>query len=530
MLRQPITTIALLALSLLPVVAQDDVVAKAEGLHKEGKFQEAADLLSEQWDALQKNAKGLALLARCQLDLGDNDRAMQVIVKACALETTKAEYQKLAAQIFWARAEEAKAGPGATQGKIDSYYEEALNFVVAALKLDPKDLESATLAGELAWNLNRPSDSATYFEAAAAIEPSESNHLFFAARGHRGAKNFGKALENLDKALKLRADAGWLWREKGHVIMESGGALAADQALPCYQSALTAKEVDLQTIQEVGNAIWALRGATGDPAGAQKIMEAWSKAHPGEARAKWWIGYYLAQQKQWKEAIVSFTAALDAWNGAYPEAALEAGNCARELGDLAAAAEWWGKAQKSLGANSNSGSNAVLIAVGPLFEANKFQDAITVLEHYAKFAPPNFSVYNNLGFALRELGSMKNRESKQAARDLWMRSKDWYEKASEEVLATPTADATTKAQTLNDTGLMFHYHLDDVASGVKYYRRALEQDPNFGDALENLAICCNILGKFDEAVPLLEKVLKAQPGRPVALRELGKAKKGLEKK
>ncbi len=530
MLRLFTTTLALFALALTPLAAQDDVVAKAEGLHKDGKVQEAADLLSSQWDALLKNAKGLALLARCHYELEDCDRAMQVIVKACNLDAANAGYQKLAAQIFWARAEEAKTAPGATQGKIDSYYEEALCFVLAALKLDAKDIESVTLAGELAWNLNRFSDSAAHYEAAALLEPGESNHLFFAARGHRGAKNFGKALEDLDKALKIKPDAAWLWREKGHVTMESGGALAADQAIPAYQSALTCKEVDLETIQQVGNAIWALRGATGDAADAQKIMEAWAKAHPGEARAKWWIGYYLAQQKQWKEAIASYTVALELWNGAYPEAALEAGKCAKELGDLGAAAEWWAKAQKGLPENDNRGCDALLIVLGPLFEAGKFGDAIAALERYAKLAPPNFSVYNNLGFALREFGSMKARESKQAARELWVRSKDWYERASVEVIKSATADSTMKAQTLNDTGLMFHYHLEDIASGVKYYRRALELDPNFGDAIENLAICCNLMGKFDEALPLLEKLLKEQPGRGVALRELAKAKKGLEKK
>lgn len=529
MLRLLTTTLALLALTLAPLVAQDDVVAKAEGLHKDGKVQEAADLLTGQWDALLKNAKGLALLARCHYELGDCDRAMQVIVKASSLDAANAGYQKLAAQIFWARAQEAKDAPGATQGKIDSYYEEALSFVLAAIKLDGKDLESITLAGELAWNLSRFSDSAAHYEAAALLEPGESDHLFFAARGHRAAKNFGKAIEDLDKALKIKPDAAYLWRDKGHVTMESGGALAADQAIPFYQSALTCKEVDLETIQQVGDAIWALRGAMGDHAGGQKVMEAWAKAHPGEARAKWWVGYYLAQQKQWKEALASFTAAFEAWNGAYPDAALEAGNCALALGDLPAAAEWWGKAQKGFAENDARGCNALLTALGPLFEASKFADAIAALERYAKIAPPNFSVYNNLGFALREFGSMKNRESKQAARDLWTRSKDWYEKASAEVLKT-AADATTKAQTLNDTGLMFHYHLEDIASGVKYYRRALELDPNFGDAIENLAICCNIMGKFDEALPLLEKLLKEQPGRGVALRELAKAKKGLEKK
>ena len=512
--------------------AQADVIAKAEGHRTKGEHQEAADLLSANYEAISKDAKALWMLADSHYQLGDNDRAMQSIVKATDLAPTEKQYQKTAAQVFYARAEEFKTSPNASQGKIDSYFEEALNFVRAAIKLDGKDLDALTLAGEIAWNLNKPADSAGFYEQAAVVEPTESNHMFFAARGHRAAKNYGVALEYLNKGLKLKPAAAWFHREKGHVLMESGGALGLEQAAQAYQDALCSKELDSQSESEAAQGIWAARGALGDFAGGQKAMEAWATANPRMPRAKWWVGYYLAQQKKYKEALAAYAAAFEIASGQYAEAALEAGNCAKECGDLDAASEWWGKAQKLADPASGDqrGSFNVLVAVGPHFEGNQFEKAIGMLEKYSRHAPANYSVYNNLGFAYRELGSARVRESKASAKELWGKSRDWYEKASTEVLKLDNVEGKTKAQTLNDTGLIYHYHLEDVAKGIGFYKRALECDATFGDALENLAMCFNIQGRYEEAVPLLEKLLKAEPARLVARREMEKARKGLEKK
>ncbi|MSR75192.1 MAG: tetratricopeptide repeat protein [Planctomycetes bacterium] len=531
-MRKLLTVCLFLVFTCGALLAQADIIAKAEAHREKGEHQQAVDVLSAGYDSISKDAKALWMLADSYYQLEDNDRAVQNIVKATDLAPTEAKYQKTAAQIFYARAEETKAAPGATSGKIESYFEEALNFARAAIKLDPKDLESLSLAGESAWNINKPADSAAFYEQAALVDPSESNHQFFAARGHRAAKNFGQALECLNKGLKLKPTAAWFHREKGHVLLESGGAMAGEQAAQAYQEALCSKDLDEDTVMQAAQGLWATRGAVGDFVGGQKAMEAWAAAHPTNARAKWWVGYYLAQQKKHKEAVAAFSAACDAASGQYPEAALEAGNSAKELGDLDNAAEWWGKAQKLAGAASQDqrGSFSVLTAVGPHFESSQFEKAISMLEKYSRNAPPNYSVYNNLGFAYREQGSARQRESKAAAKAMFTKSSDWYEKASAEVVKLEGVEGRVKAQTLNDTGLMYHYHLEDIAKGIAFYKRALEFDASFGDALENLAMCFNIQGRYEEALPLLEKLLKAEPARMVGRRELEKARKGLEKK
>ena len=82
---------------------------------------------------------------------------------------------------------------------------------------------------------------------------------------------------------------------------------------------------------------------------------------------------------------------------------------------------------------------------------------------------------------------------------------------------------------LNDTGVIYDYQLGNVEKGVEYYRQALQNDPEYKDALENLGLCFNKLGKYEEAIPLFQKVLDQEGGRVVSRRGMSEAKKAVEK-
>ena len=82
---------------------------------------------------------------------------------------------------------------------------------------------------------------------------------------------------------------------------------------------------------------------------------------------------------------------------------------------------------------------------------------------------------------------------------------------------------------LNDTGVIYDYQLGNMEKGLDYYRQALQHDATYIDALENLALCFNKLGKYEEAIPLFQKVLEQDGGRAVARRGMSEAKKAVDK-
>jgi Tfp pilus assembly protein PilF len=76
-----------------------------------------------------------------------------------------------------------------------------------------------------------------------------------------------------------------------------------------------------------------------------------------------------------------------------------------------------------------------------------------------------------------------------------------------------------------------------METGMKYYMRAAALEPEsratsigWIDANENMGICMNALGKYEEAIPYLKKVLKQQPNRRVSLRQLRRAEDGIKDK
>jgi tetratricopeptide (TPR) repeat protein len=519
-----------------------EAIEQAKKARSEGRHEAALTLLEEVFAAISNDAQAMYLLADSAVKSANYDKAVTYSVKAVDLDPKNPEVHVIAASAFFNRAEEAKQQPGATEAKINSYFEDALSFTKGALALRSDDAGTWALQGELEFLLSQFKDSAGSYLKAVDLQPGNVSWLYYAARGHRFAGNFGTAVEIMEKAIALQPDQGWLYREKGNILASSGAPTAPEEACLAYGAALKAKSIDDQTRLDAPRAISGLLAQT-KPTEARLLIEGWAQAHPKDVYAWWWLGWYDLQAKNFEAGLKNFAKAFEISGNSQADAAVMAGDCEAQLagitqgGDkvdlsrLEKAASWMVKAGSVKGwqwpdRNADPVHKLLFALGGPLVDAGRMQEAASLVEKHAlTFAKDDYRPYNSLGFLYREIGSAAGRGTK--AKELWSKSREYYIRASELVVKDPNSDNPTKAQVLNDTGLMYHYHFDDIAKGVEYYKKALGFDSEYGDALENLGICLNKLGKYEEAAGLLEKLLKLQPGRTVALRELEKAKKGM---
>ncbi len=498
----------------------DELLAKAKKAVAAGNWEESFQLLEDNFAAIAKHPEGMLILAESATMVGDTDKAMTFAIKAVQLNEKLPKAHELAAKAFLTRGDQAR-GEGSSADRVEGFYEEALSFAESLIALDAKVATGHGLKGEALYWLNNQPAAAAAFEAAAKADPKNTQWLSLAARSLQASGKVDEARAMLTKATEMGGAEGSAWRDRGRAELAAKDHSAAAQS---FSKALTMKTSDDQVLRDSALGVWNALGATKQFDKGQAIMESWCEARPELPMAHWWRGYFLASQNKHPEALAAYKQAFAKSNESYPQAALEAGNTEWAAGRHEEAAKWFGTAQKLLEVDSADNRQAVnrfLVLLGPIFMGNEYEKGMSICEAYVKSGPENQAVFNNLAFAYREVASKKR------SQDLYRKSKDYYEKASELVVVDPTATPRLRAQVLNDTGLIYHYHLDDLAKGIEYYRKALTHDPEYKDALENLAMCLAKLGKHEEAKGLFEKVLEIEPGRVVSLRGLAAAKKAL---
>jgi tetratricopeptide (TPR) repeat protein len=244
------------------------------------------------------------------------------------------------------------------------------------------------------------------------------------------------------------------------------------------------------------------------------------------------MGYVRFMEKNYDEAVTNYQKGFDASGKKNAGIALELGNAFAAKGDLPKSAEWYGTALKLQPEWPN-------YEMGPVWKLNgvaggyiqklDYAKGIDVLEKHALPAGlQDWHTMNNLGLFYRDWADRGGKKSSDG-KSKNEKSLDYYLKASKLVMEDEGASTKEKAGVLNDTGVIYDYQLGNTEKGIEYYRQALQVEPKFGDALENLGSCFNKLGKYEEAIPLFEKVLAEEPGRRKSQNGLAEAKRAVEK-
>ncbi len=506
---------AVLFLQAATALRGQDGLKKGLDLLKEGRWSDAAEALEPLLESQPNHFDLLLGLATARYNLNDMAVANGYAVRAETLKPDHAEAASLVGRTFYWMADDAKSSPGATSGKIDGLYEECASSLRKALKLDPKNTENWMLLGHACRQMSKPrfEDAVKAFGEAAKLDPTNADVPAAIIETHVFASNFGAAAAAADEAAQRFPKSAKIRRMKGEALRNQG---KPDEAAQAFADGLLAAESDPATDDQIAIGLWHLTvgAATKNVPLAVSSYRRWSEAEGADCLPWYWLGHALLENGEVDPAIAAFRKGDEVTGGRYPKAKLAIADALSKKGDVEQAAAAYYEAWRSgpeLYAEDAKPLNAVWAASGKLAEGGDFEKAIRLLESWAlKMDPNHWSILQNLGFFYREWGTSTTNRSD--ARERWKKSSEYYVKASKLVLEAEGVPSAIRAQVLNDTGLMFHYHLDDLKSALDYYRKALEQDDSYVDALENTGKVLNLVGKYEEAIPYFEKVL-ASPGQ-----------------
>ena len=540
--------------------AQDALTDAKKALAAED-YAKALEILEGAYDDLKGDKVAMGLLAESALKAGRFGRAIEYSAKFADMDEENPQAHRLGALAFYWRAEEAKQEPGATPGKINGLYEESKGFNHHYLTLKAKDVEMWSVYGYTLYWLEEHEESAAAFGEAATLEPKNADHLNKGARAYRLAGKFDEAASTIGKLIAMDPDNGAFRKQKADVLWYKAEATKAagayGEAAAAYGRALLAKNLTSETASACTNVLWSIYGNSKEYDAAIGHLKAWAKAHPGDPSPHWWEGWYQRQKGDEAASLAAYTESWEAsgqkwatgavgvgeqhWRMAYPKDAKGQPDFAKpptDIDKLYDAVTWFCKAQAvpwNWGTPAQQPIQKCLsIFLACATSGNLDAGARMLEKECLKVAPDNWNVLNNLGLYYRDLGG-RMRDKK-----LCEKSLEYYVRASDLVVKDGAATNGAKCGVLNDTGVLFHfpqYQIKDMETGMKYYMRAATLEPEsrancigWKDANENMGICMNTLGKYEEAIPYLKRVLEQEPNRRVSLRQLRTAENAIKDK
>jgi tetratricopeptide (TPR) repeat protein len=498
--------VLLVALVVQPVAAQNgdakaklqQVLASAQQAYDQKRLEQAEEILNEARSLVHDDAKAVMLRAQVNFELGEFGKAETFAGRATELAPNDVEAKLLRSKSLFQQAEAAKASPLNSGTRINAFYEGAIVELDKVAKIKPDHPELMALKAECLFWLDRVPEAIELWEARRKAKPDDPEPLLRIAQ-------MQLRLKNEDAALKAATDG---------LVTKGPSSLRGDLA----------------------GVVFAVLNPRGKLAEMFAAFKAWNAAHPDDPQAYLWMGYTRAVEKNFDEAVTLYQKGFDVSGKKHSGIALETGNVlfARgdaAKGDLPKAAEWYGTALKLQSAWNDPVNNPLVrlnAVAGSFVQKGEYAKGIEILEKHA--LPGGLSdrdTMNNLGLFYRDWADRGGRRAEGKAKN--EKALEYYLKASKLVLDDETATPKQKAQVLNDTGVIYDYQLGDLEKGIDYYRQALKQDGTYIDALENLARCFNKLGKYEEAIPLFQKVLDKEPARRVSLTGMSEARKAVEK-
>jgi tetratricopeptide (TPR) repeat protein len=468
-------------------------VTAAQKAYDSGNLEQAEDALREVGSLVHDDARAVMLRARVNFDLGEFGKAASFAQRAAELEPSDVAPRLFAGRALFQMADRARTDPLASASRVGGFFEGALAEFDRCLKLKPDDPDVLVWKARCLFWLNRVPESMQVYEALRKARPDDPAPCLHLAQAHAD-------LGNPDAAVKVATEG---------LLAKGASNVRGDLA---------------QVIFNVMN-------QAGKTAEMFAIFKSWSAAHPSDPLAWLWMGYVRFLEKNYDEAIGFYQKGFDASGRKHAGLALELGNALAQKGDLPKAAEAYGAALKlqSEWPNYDFGPIGRLSVIAATWvQKRDYAKAVDVLEKHAlPAAESDWSTMNNLGLFYRDWADSSN-ASKSDAKARNEKALGYYLKASKLVVDADVA-GSLKAGVLNDTGVIYDYQLGNMEKGIEYYREALKHDPAWKDALENLGVCFNKLGKYEEAIPLFEKVLEQEPGRPKSVNGLAEARKAVGK-
>jgi len=504
-----VTTLVLLS-SL--AMAQPRAVRDAQKHLAVGRFEAAIASLEK----LRGKQRDEATVVRMKLvawrGLGASDKIVDLGPKWLASNSKDAEMQ------VWVG--EAMIDLAASEGRLNlralGLCEEAMNCADAALAVEPMHAGAVELKAASLVNIGRGDDAIKLVDRMVKKRPGNVGFRVVQARTFSWVGKTGLAIGELNKSATRFKDAAALPLERSAIHMSVN---QRDEAVRALAEAVQCRVMNKEHHKVAGELLWRSSGAFGQWDEGLKTAIMWSRAHKDSGVAYWWAGYFLERKGMIDDASKAYRASWEA--SALPEAAYHLGLLLGRAGQEKRALELVKTAieRNVIVREGTVTPGDALIQLGGLHAgAGNFARAVEVLSVGGDLLADDYRLQQNLGFCYRELGTQQNgRRKKSLARRSWRKSAMHYERASAAVRVADV-EASVKAQVLNDTGLMFHYHLNQLSKGIKYYTEALEYDDRYIDAIENMGVVMLKKKRWKQAISWFDKVLARQPARGTSLK------------
>ena len=525
---RPIRTMGIMRSLLLPllvliVLAPADAVAqkpprptlKAANAHANvRRWEDALDVVARLPKRLAGRSEVQRLRIRCWRELGAVDKVAHTGEEWLAKNPNDSEMHVWVGEALLDLAA-MKEGRGMRAG---AQRDRALEHAQAALRADPMDDSAFELEVATLINLHLMADARKLAKERIKKRPDHVRFQIVYARVLDWTGATSDAIGVLNQAeARLKRDARLpleraMYHNKLHQRHAGLGALA---------DAVKRPQLTDESARTAGELIWLLAGRYKEWKEADDIVNAWVGAHPTQGLGHWWRGYLHELRKQEQEAIKHYRAAWKMSGETLAEAAYHLGFL---LGKQGKEKEALLLVVRGMALNTPVRKGVVapvdaLITLGGIYARKRnWKRATEILSAGAPYATRNATLQQNLGFCYREFGSEAWLKKKSlSARRHWRKGAYHYELAAGAIVDSAAA-ATTKAQILNDTGLMYHYHLKKLKVAVKWYEQALEHDSAYVDALENMGVVRLQQKKWKDAIGWFDKVLVKVPKRASSLK------------
>lgn len=427
----------------------------AQALQQAGKFEEALPKYEAAAKADATNAAAALGLSQVLAGLGRYDEAAKAVDAARKANPGNAGLCAAKGRAYMLRAikEEASAEPDGNL--IEGLRSDAVRWAVEALKADAKCVEALLLRGQLFQAETNEKQAQMFFEQAVASDPKSFDAAFelanfwymTAGRDQTNKSLWAQAEKAFASALALDPSSARTAANLAHCKAWQGQPQKDVSA--AYQKAIELAPDDENLLDKLYR--WT---PVGDRAAVfQKLAD----AAPQNVTRKLYLAFALMGARQHKKALDALEAAskLEPQN---PYVPLNEGDVTLDEGKrLDDAIDFYLEALslfKGKGAIPDGPYLKLSATVG--FENQKLSVSQREKLWTAlwKLFPDRYDAANTAGLWFRDVG----KDYKQ--------SLEWYLRAAKV--------ATDDACVQNDTGLIYHYHMNDFDKAEPYYRRAIE--------------------------------------------------------
>jgi tetratricopeptide (TPR) repeat protein len=515
-MKKHVGTALSLSLLLAGAAALAGDLEDGQALQQSGKFEQALPKFQAAAKADPANAAAALGLSQVLSGLGRYDEAARAVDAARKAHPEDASLLAAKGRAYFLSMIQAEGASEPDDSFISACHDDAMRWAKEAMKLDQKNVEALLLLGQIHQRDKNGDQAIQFFQQAANADPKSfdaafevGNHWYLKANADRSNMEYWSSAEQGFLAA-LRIDGKSARAAANVAHCKAWQKLPLADVQNAYLRALALAPADAEILRKVFQ--WTPvpeRVAT-----MQKLAD----EMPKDVTRKLFLASALSGAKEFKKAldVLGDAATLEPHNPYVPlnegDVSLEEGKHVDEAIDFYVEAMTLFKSGKDGIDDTTYGRLAGTVA----FQNQKLSESQREKLWNAlwKLFPDRTDATNNAGLWFRDVGKD------------YKKSLEWYLRAAK---AAPD-DCCIQ----NDTGLIYHYHMDDLDKAEPYYRRAVaigkeknydcnagnDPDRGFRDALNNMYKILSKQKRWSDLKKFVEHDVPAShPLREVWLRE-----------